>query len=39
MASSVVTVTISSMTDMSRTSGRNPGPIPWILCLLGVPPK
>nr|ACR37520.1 unknown [Zea mays] len=39
MASSVLTVTVSSMTEVSRTSGRNPGPTPWILCLPGAPPE
>ena len=39
MASSVVTVTVSSMTEVSRTSGINPGPTPWILCLPGAPPE
>uniref|UniRef100_A0A0A8YGL5 Secreted protein n=1 Tax=Arundo donax TaxID=35708 RepID=A0A0A8YGL5_ARUDO len=39
IASSVLTVTASSITEVSRDSGRNPGPIPWILCLPGSPPE
>jgi hypothetical protein len=39
MASSVVTVTASSITEVSSTSGINPGPIPWILCFPGSPPE
>ena len=39
VASSVVTLTVSSMTEVSRTSGINPGPTPWILCLPGAPPE
>jgi hypothetical protein len=39
IASSVVTVTASSITEVSSTSGINPGPIPWILCLPGSPPE
>jgi len=39
IASSVVTVTASSITEVSSTSGINPGPMPWILCLPGSPPE
>lgn len=39
IASSVVTVTVSSMTEVSKISGKNPGPIPWILCFPGSPPE
>jgi hypothetical protein len=39
IASSVVTLTASSMTEVSKISGMNPGPIPWILCLPASPPE
>jgi hypothetical protein len=39
MASSDDTVTTSSITDMSRFCGRNPGPTPCILCGPGSPPE
>lgn len=39
MASSDDTVTTSSITDVSRFSGINPGPTPCILCGPGSPPE
>jgi hypothetical protein len=38
MASSVDTVTASSITDVSKFWGKNPGPTPCILCGPGSPP-
>lgn len=38
IASWVVTVTISSICDLSNISGINPGPMPWMLWNAGSPP-
>ena len=38
IASSAVTVMISSTREVSKFLGTNPGPTPWILCREGLPP-
>ena len=38
-ASSSDTCIISSINSVFKTSGMNPGPIPWILCGPGLPPE
>ncbi len=39
IASSLATVMTSSIIEISRISGLNPAPIPWILCGPGLPPE
>ena len=38
-ASSLLTVTTSSYTSLSRMAGAKPAPMPWILCGPGLPPE
>ena len=39
IACSLETFTTSSISDVSRISGMKPAPMPWILCLPGLPPE